>query len=147
MCSAGGLRESHENEIEIVDVNSSTELAAFKQLLKYVYTGRVSLAEMREDLILSVLGLAHKYGFIELEDAISDYLRSNLNIRNVCSFYDTANLYGLEKLGKECCAFIDLHAADVIRHESFLSLSPPALKDMISRGKLLELTCVTDLRH
>ena len=35
----GGLRESHQAEVEIKDTN----LTAFKVLLKYIYTGWVSL--------------------------------------------------------------------------------------------------------
>ena len=36
----GGLRESHQAEVEIKDTN----LTAFKVLLKYIYTGWVSLS-------------------------------------------------------------------------------------------------------
>ena len=36
----GGLRESHEEEVEIKDTN----LIAFKVLLRYIYTGHVSLS-------------------------------------------------------------------------------------------------------
>lgn len=60
----GGMRESHANQIELVDVNS---LSAFKHLLRYVYKGDMQLATMKEDLILDVLGLTHQYGFTELE--------------------------------------------------------------------------------
>lgn len=126
----GGLRESHEKEIEIIDVNS---IAAFKQLLLYVYTGHMSLSTMKEEMVLNVLGLAHKYGFEKLEEAISDFLRHSLSIVNVCAFYDAANLYTLDSLGKECCSYIDRHAYDVIHHDSFLTLSTSALKEMISR--------------
>lgn len=126
----GGLKETHENEIELCEV---TSIPAFQQLLKYVYSGQLSLSSLSEDMVLEVLGLAHKYGFSELEEAISDYLRHSLCIRNVCLLYDSANLYSLEQLAKECCTFIDRNAWDVIHHESFFNLSVAALKEMISR--------------
>ena len=46
-----------------------------------------------DEVILEILGLAHQYGFLDLETAISDYLKAILNIRNVCLIYDTASLY------------------------------------------------------
>lgn len=49
-------------------------------------------------VILDTLGLAHLYGFLDLEAAISDYLREILNIKNVCLIIDTAFLYQLEFL-------------------------------------------------
>lgn len=49
---------------------------------------------------MDILGLAHQYGFIELESAISDYLKEILNIKNVCIIFDAASLYHLEFLMK-----------------------------------------------
>lgn len=126
----GGMRESHEAEVEIGDVLS---VDAFRHLLSYVYTGRIHLADMGEEMLLDVLGLAHKYGFEELEEAISLFLRHSLSIRNVCLLYDASLLYGLTSLVKDCCSFIDRNAPEVMADESFLNLSIDALKDMIAR--------------
>lgn len=51
-------------------------------------------------VILDILGLAHQYGFVELEAAVSDYLKEILNIKNVCIIFDAARLYRLEFLMK-----------------------------------------------
>ena len=59
----------------------------------------------------------------DLECAISDYLRAVLSIRNVCLIYDTAALYQLASLVASCAVFMDRHAAKVIRHESFNTLT------------------------
>lgn len=125
----GGLKESTQAEVAL-KVNS---LPAFRHLLKYVYSGHLSLTSLKEEMILEVLGLSHQYGFIDLETAISDYFKETLNIRNVCIIYDTANLYRLESLAETCCQYIDRHALEVIRHESFYTLSVSALKELISR--------------
>lgn len=74
-------------------------------------------------MVLDVLGLAHQYGFVELETAISDYLKAILNIRNVCMIYDMASLFHLSSLAEVCCSFVDRNALDIIHHESFLTLS------------------------
>ena len=74
-----------------------------------------------------------RYGFQDLESAISDYLKAVLSIKNVCLVYDMAALYGLSKLMQSCCYFMDRHAGDVIQHESFSNLSRDSLRAIISR--------------
>lgn len=46
------MRESTQAEVELKGAST----AAFKVLLKYVYTGRLSLGDLKEDVILDVLG-------------------------------------------------------------------------------------------
>ncbi|KAJ9578309.1 hypothetical protein L9F63_005475, partial [Diploptera punctata] len=125
----GGMRESQQQEIEL----KGTSLGAFKGLLKYIYTGHMSLANQKEDIILDILGLAHQYGFVDLEASISDYLREILQIRNVCIIFDAARLYQLQFLTRVCCSFMDRHALDIIHHETFLQLSASAIKELILR--------------
>lgn len=77
--------------------------------------------------MLDILGLSHRYGFVELESAISDYLKAILNIRNVCLIYDLANMYNLDSLCHVCKEFIDKKALDILHSESFLTLSQVTL--------------------
>ena len=70
-----------------------------------------------------MLGLAHRYGFVELESSISDYLKAVLNICNVCLIFDIASMYSLKSLCETCCEFMDRNASDVIQNENFFSLS------------------------
>jgi len=125
----GGMKESSQNEIKLVD----TPLIAFKHLLRYIYTGNMSLNNFKEDLILDILGLAHLYGFLDLETSISDYLKAVLNVRTVCLIYDTASLYQLSGLANASLMFMDRHAMEVLNHDSFLTLSESAVKSIISR--------------
>ncbi|XP_012538493.1 BTB/POZ domain-containing protein 9 [Monomorium pharaonis] len=125
----GGMKESMQSEIEL----TAASLPAFKGLLKYIYTGRMSLTNERDEVILDILALAHLYGFMDLEAAVSDYLREILNIKNICSVLDTAILYHLEFLTNVCFEYMDVHAVEVIKHESFLQLSSCALTELISR--------------
>ena len=55
----GGMKESSQEVVELKDTN----LPAFQHLLRYIYTGSITLASLKEDLILDILGLAHQYGF------------------------------------------------------------------------------------
>lgn len=126
----GGLKESNQAEIVLPDA----PLKAFKVLLKYIYTGHMFLTTLKEDVILDTLGLAHQYGFQDLETAISDILKQLLALRNVCAILDTAHLYGLEKLVKVCHGFLDRHATEILMHESFLQLSQSSLIELLQRN-------------
>ncbi|CAF0721025.1 unnamed protein product [Rotaria sp. Silwood1] len=77
----GGLRESQCNNhtIEIKECKS----AAFKVLLQYIYTGRINLLKEKEDTLLDLLGLVHQYGFQQLENSLSIYLKSILSLKNL----------------------------------------------------------------
>ncbi|RZF39905.1 hypothetical protein LSTR_LSTR010533 [Laodelphax striatellus] len=124
----GGLKESHQTEIELKD----TSIEAFKALLKYIYTSHMSLASVK-DIVLDILGLAHQYGFVDLEAAISDYLRQTLSIHDVCAVFDAARLYHLHYLTKMCTTYMDSHAPDIITHPSFNQLTASGLKELVER--------------
>ncbi|XP_071078772.1 BTB/POZ domain-containing protein 9-like [Haliotis cracherodii] len=125
----GGMKESQPGttEIELQD----TPNIAFSALLKYMYTGRMNLIEIKEENLLDILGLAHRFGFVELEGAISDYLKAILNSRNVCFIYDLANMYNLASLCQVCKEYIDRNASDILHSEPFLTLSQSSVKQLI----------------
>ena len=72
---------------------------------------------------MDVLGLAHQYGFVDLEASISDYLKAILNIKNVCLIYDIASMYSLMSLCETCCEFMDEKAAEIIKSDALITLS------------------------
>ncbi|CAG5124300.1 unnamed protein product [Candidula unifasciata] len=127
----GGMKESQPGttEIELQDTPS----VAFSALLKYIYTGRMNLVEIQEENLLDILSLSHRFGFVELESSISDYLKAILNIRNVCHIYDLANIYSLTSLCNVCKDYMDRHAQEVLTCDSFLSLSQTSMRDLIAR--------------
>ncbi|KAK4019828.1 hypothetical protein OUZ56_001835 [Daphnia magna] len=133
----GGLLESQKSEIELKGISA----AAFHVLLKYVYTGYVSLSSMKEELVKDLLGLAHQYAFPELEQSVSDYLKSILSQTNMCLVYDVANLYQLRVLMEACRQYADKHATDILQSEAFLQLSPGTLCDLLQRDSF----CVTEI--
>ncbi|CAH1390251.1 unnamed protein product [Nezara viridula] len=129
----GGMKESQQSEIEIIGTNVN----AFKSLLKYIYTGKLSLSSLKEDAILDILGLAHQYGFIQLEKAICDYLVKSITNENVFSIYDAARLYQLDIVIETCKKFIDqVFAPNLSKAENpknFVNLSADGLKEIIER--------------
>ncbi|XP_007238565.3 BTB/POZ domain-containing protein 9 [Astyanax mexicanus] len=126
----GGMRESHpQAEVRLEE----THAEAFSMLLRYLYTGRASLSDAREETLLDFLGLAHRYGLQPLESSTCDFLRTLLNTRNVCLIFDVASLYCLRDLAEACCAYMDRHAVEVLETDGFLSLSKTALLTVVRR--------------
>ncbi|XP_055524269.1 BTB/POZ domain-containing protein 9 [Wyeomyia smithii] len=125
----GGLSETNQNEIHL-----EIPLKAFKALLKYIYSGNMSLAQMKEENILDTLGLANQYGFTDLEIAISDYLRQVLSLNNVCAILDAAKLFGLEGLTNVCHSFLDRNAGEILQHETFKNLSQDSICSLLARN-------------
>jgi BTB/POZ domain-containing protein 9 len=124
----GGLSEAHQSEIKL----TSVPLEPFKLLLKYIYSGKISLTQLKEDKIFDLLGLANQYGFVELEAAISEYLLGILNINNVCAVLDAAKLYNLSNLNW-ILSYMDRNADEILKHESFKALSKESLCTLLER--------------
>lgn len=124
----GGMSESSQTEIEL-----KVPLEAFRALLRYIYSGHMSLSQMREEDVLDTLGLANQYGFTELENAISGYLRKILSLDNVCAVLDAARLYAFDNLMNVCHTFMDRRTTDILKHESFKNLSQQSLIGLLER--------------
>ncbi|XP_037027772.1 BTB/POZ domain-containing protein 9 [Bradysia coprophila] len=124
----GGLSESTQHDIRL-----EIPLEAFKCLLGYIYSGFLSLSQMKEENILDTLGLANQYGFSELELAISEYLRQILSLENGCAILDAARLYSLDTLINVCHTFMDRNATAMLVHESFKNLSQESLCGLLKR--------------
>uniref|UniRef100_A0A8C1JPI3 BTB/POZ domain-containing protein 9 n=1 Tax=Cyprinus carpio TaxID=7962 RepID=A0A8C1JPI3_CYPCA len=126
----GGLRESQaQAEVSLEE----TRAEAFSLLLRYLYTGRATLSEAREETLLDFLGLAHRYGLQTLEGSICEFLRTLLSTRNVCLVFDVASLYCLNGLAEACMAYMDRNATEVLKSDGFLTLSKSALLTVVRR--------------
>lgn len=126
---SGGFAETAQHEIELRRV----PLEAFKVILKYIYTGRLSLDNCEVDQLIDVLGLADLYDFETLISPISMCLPSKLSLNNCCAILNAANLYSLDTLNTYCITFMDRNAGDLLNHETFMTLSQRALCSLLER--------------
>ncbi|KAH8305351.1 hypothetical protein KR044_007766, partial [Drosophila immigrans] len=124
----GGMSETTQRQIAL-----EVPLDSFKVLLRYIYSGTLSLATLDEDAIIGILGMANQYGFQDLEMAISKYLRQYLALNNVCMILDAARLYNLEELTQVCLMYMDRNAAELLQHDSFKMLSRESLEEVLRR--------------
>lgn len=83
--------------------------------------------------MLHLLGLANKYDFSALQQTVTAYLKATLTVSNVCIIYNVASFYLLKELSTACADFIDVHAQEVMKSESFLLLSQSALAELLER--------------
>lgn len=113
----GGLSETNQREIKL-----NVPLSSFKIILKYIYTGKINLRRVlspQMNLILDTLGLSNLFGYTELKDEISSFLKNALCISNCCIILDASRLYELDSLTDICYTFIDKNAEELLAHESF----------------------------
>lgn len=140
-----GLQESQSSKISLKCSNERL----FKQLLKYVYTGKMSLTEMSVQQILEIFQMSHEYNFKALNETISKHLISILSLKNVCIFYDLSNFYEIDELRTACLHFLDHNAEQVLKQENFLRLSKTNLKSILLRESFCanELSILVALNH
>lgn len=104
---------------------------------RYIYTGRINLRTMlgigKMDLIIDTLGLSNLFGFVEIKDAISNFLKSSLTISNVCNILDASRLYELDSLSQICFTFIDKFASELLQEDSFKLLYHSTLQLLLTR--------------
>ena len=129
----GGMKEAEMNiEISIGDTSAD----AFEILLKYIYTGKMKISNVKEGDIIDILGLANKYGFTALESALSAHLLSTLTGDNACVLYDVAILYSLADLQNGTAEFIDRNALEILNSDSFLAMSLDGVRTVLQRDSL-----------
>ncbi|CAJ0958850.1 unnamed protein product, partial [Mesorhabditis belari] len=116
-------------EVELKD----TTLEVLKRLLDYIYSSKLSLVHMKEELVIEVLGLANKYGFVDLVEAIVDHLKSIIHNSNLCNIFNISLQCVLTSLTDFCLEYADRNAELVLRSEGFLQLSENAVQQLISR--------------
>ena len=129
----GGMKEAEMN-IEIAIGDTSAD--AFEILLKYIYTGKMMIGNVKETDIIDILGLANKYGFAALEFALQKRLLSTLTLDNACILFDVAILYTLPDLQRGTAEFIDRNALDILQSDSFLAMSLDGVRTILQRDSL-----------
>ncbi|XGW01893.1 hypothetical protein V3C99_014182 [Haemonchus contortus] len=125
----GGLKECEEAEVVLKENNGH----AFRILLRYIYTAKLSLCELEENQVLDFLGIANKYGFSKLQNSIADYLKEIANVKNVCAILSTSQTYCIDDLVEHCLHVADRNASEVLTTQGFLQLPIFEVTQLVSR--------------
>ncbi|RZC41761.1 BTB and/or BACK domain containing protein, partial [Asbolus verrucosus] len=124
-----GSEESNQSELTFNDISPN----AFRMLLKYIYTGSVTMVPSNIDLTLEMMGLAHQYSFPDVESAIIKKLKTMLNLTNICSILYMANVYNLNELREVCHVFMDKHALEILKCDCFNELTQVSMIKLLQR--------------
>ncbi|KAJ3643702.1 hypothetical protein Zmor_026398 [Zophobas morio] len=130
-----GLLYDDGKEIEQPELEMSldTSPAAFRNVLKFLYTGSITITPSDLDPTLELISLAHQCSLTDLELAVGNKIKSILNLKNICSVLNVANLYELTELRDACHSFMDQHASEIIDNDCFKDLSEKSLIKLLER--------------
>lgn len=125
----GAFAEAKQAEIEL-----KVPLTAFKAILKYIYTGQMSLSAFEcIHEIVEVYDLANQYGFEKLKTNILDYLTANLKLENCVAILNDAQSYVIGDLQNSCLIFMDSHSKELLGHDTFKELPLDSLCALLKR--------------
>ncbi|XP_055299405.1 BTB/POZ domain-containing protein 9-like [Sitodiplosis mosellana] len=93
----GGFAEAKQAEIKL-----EVPLDAFKAILKYIYTGCLSLTDLESHQLIEIYDMAEQYGFDTLKNILSKYLTANVTLENCISILNAAHLYSMDDLQATC---------------------------------------------
>lgn len=128
MFQPGGFKEANQTEIEL-----NVPLNAFRVILKYIYTGWMSFADLECTEIIELYDLANQYGFDSLQKAILHYLEANLTLENCVTILNAAQRYAIDHLQNWCLMFMDINPTDLLERDTFKELSMGSLCALLKR--------------
>nr|XP_054601542.1 kelch-like protein 10 [Nothobranchius furzeri] len=111
-----------------------TSAETMKMIIDHVYTGVLVLTDNNVENVLEV---AAYLTYEELLEACSDYLITRLSPHSCINTWKLTSKYYLPKLGSAACSYILDHFEEVALSGSFLELSMPEVKDIISSDNLM----------
>lgn len=120
-----------KNEVQIVDALPS----AFKEFLKFFYTGRVRLTT---ENVAQVMNLGKKYIIPGCLNVCETFVINSLTENSACWAYQLGIVFERTKLKNYCEAIIGHHTKMVLASKSFLECDIKVLTQML---KLDSLSC------
>lgn len=132
---------SEKNATEVVlqaieddaSTTPSLEADAFESLLRYAYTGSITINSRN---VQSILIGASFLGLLNVQQACADYLKIRLNVANVLAVKTFAFALGVETLVLASKRFIHRHFAEISRSDDFLALEFQEVVDVVDKDEL-----------
>lgn len=123
------LFDSDFAEATQTEIALKVPVEAFKAVLGFIYTGRISLVGLNVEQIVEVCQLADQYFFESLKQEISNHLSTILSLNSCVAILNAARLYLLNELECKCWQFIDDNCSELLTHDTFQTMT----QDMICR--------------
>merc|ERR1712223_1185573 len=118
-------------------LTSDTPVDAFKSVLRYLYSGEISLCNQSLDQILSLSLLCDKYGLQKLQDTIINYtITFLLSVENILSITNFLSTCDVTVLREACNTFIRENLRDLMERELFAKTSVQEFKNIFTQNSL-----------
>ncbi|XP_035459821.2 kelch-like protein 6 [Scophthalmus maximus] len=124
-----GLRESHEDCVEIKGLDSGT----MRSLLEYTYTSRALLTHSNVQRILEA---ASQFQFLRVVDACADFLSKSLHLENCIGILNLAESHSLPALKTTTQDYITRQFSQVVLQQDFLELPAESMETVLKRDDL-----------
>lgn len=93
-----------------------------------------SLIPLNVTQIIDVYSLFDEYLLKSLKETISKYLAAKLSVNNCFEIFNAADLCSQEDLQNKCLTFMDRRSTELIKHDTFKSISPALLCTLLKRN-------------
>ena len=110
----GELKEGHEDVIKLPE----KDCASFESILKYFYTGCVTLDK---SFICQLIEMCDYYNVQKLKRVCCNWLSKHLRVDDVCHYLVFAARADVELL-QDCLNWLDNHITEVMKTEGFVQL-------------------------
>ncbi|XP_069569730.1 kelch-like protein 6 [Brachyistius frenatus] len=124
-----GLKESHEERVEIKGVDSDT----MRCLLEYTYTSRAVLTHSNVERILEA---GNQFQFLRVVDACAGFLSKAMHLESCIGILTLADNHALPALRTTAQDYITTKFSQVIQQQDFLELPAESLESVLQRDDL-----------
>uniref|UniRef100_A0A3Q2TK83 Kelch like family member 6 n=1 Tax=Fundulus heteroclitus TaxID=8078 RepID=A0A3Q2TK83_FUNHE len=124
-----GLRETHEERVEIKGLDSGT----MRSLLEYTYTSRALLTHSNVQRILEA---ASQFQFLRVVDACASFLSNSIHLETCIGILNLADSHALPHLRSRAQDFITSQFSKVVQQQDFLELPGESLEAILQRDDL-----------
>lgn len=124
----GDFAEANQNEIKL-EVPSD----AFKTVLRFFYTGCMSLSSLNANQIIDIYFLADMYILESLKETMLKYLKAIFSLENCFEILNATCLYSMHDLQEVCLKFMDRRSSKVLDHDNFKTISSNGLCTLLKR--------------
>lgn len=118
----GTLKEKSDVKI------SDSSAKGFMDFLSLFYSEEVKINKAN---VFEIMDLTNKYDIPEGMDMCEQYLMENTTISDVCTHFDLAIKYNLNKLHEYCESKIPVHAVEVLKTDGFIGSSKDVLESIL----------------
>ncbi|KAK3590970.1 hypothetical protein CHS0354_020323 [Potamilus streckersoni] len=109
------------------------EPTVFDEFLRFIY---YEAFQPNGETVMPLLYTAKKYAVSSLVSKCVNWLENEINLDNVCAILQQAQAYDEANLRRKCLEFIMKNGSSVLKHSSFIKLSPECVEMVLTQEEL-----------